>query len=123
MAITQALITDGCSNTFMVGEKCMNLTYCTTTCGPDDNGGYVGGYQDDVARWGCFPPAPCWYGPFATASTLSPHNYQFGSTHPTVVNFVMCDGSIQPIHYSIDPTVFSHCSSRNDGVPFSPGQL
>ena len=123
MPISQAQISDGCSSTFLVGEKRMNISFCMTACGPDDNDGYVGGFQDDVVRWGAFPPAPDWQGPFATFATLIPGDYQFGSSHPGVVNFVFCDGSLQGIHYSIDPTVFSHASSRNDGVPFSPDAL
>jgi prepilin-type N-terminal cleavage/methylation domain-containing protein len=122
-AINEAQITDGCSNTMLVGEKRMNINFCTTACGPDDNDGYVGGFQDDVVRWGCFPPAPDWQGPFATFANLVPGNYQFGSSHPGVVQFVFCDGSLQVIHYSVDPTVFAHASSRNDGVPYDANGL
>jgi hypothetical protein len=122
-AINQAKITDGMSSTMLVGEKRMNISYCMTQCGPDDNDGYVGGFQDDVVRWGAFAPAPDWQGPFATFATLIPGDYQFGSSHPGVVQFVFCDGSLQGIHYSIDPTVFAHASSRNDGVPYNPDAL
>ena len=122
-AINQAKITNGMSSTMLVGEKRMNISYCTTQCGPDDNDGYVGGFQDDVVRWGAFAPAPDWQGPFATFATLIPGDYQFGSSHPSVVQFVFCDGSLQGIHYSVDPTVFAHASSRNDGVPYNPNDL
>jgi hypothetical protein len=39
----------------MVREKHMNLTFVTTQPQPDDNDGYVGGFQDDVVRWAAFP--------------------------------------------------------------------
>jgi prepilin-type N-terminal cleavage/methylation domain-containing protein len=123
--INEAKITDGCSNTFLVGEKRMNTNFCTTQCQPDDNDGYVGGFEDDVVRWGepQFAPQPDWQGPLATPSTLLPGDYQFGSSHPGVVQFVFCDGSVLGIHFSIDPIVYSHASSRNDGIPFTANQL
>jgi prepilin-type processing-associated H-X9-DG protein len=122
-AISQAKISDGMSNTFLVGEKRMNISFVTTQTQPDDNDGYVGGFQDDVVRWGAFPPQPDWQGPLATFATLIPGDYQFGSSHPGVVQFVFCDGSVQGIHYSVDPAVFAHASSRNDGVPYNPDSL
>ena len=121
--INESKITDGCSNTMLVGEKRMNVAYCMTACGPDDNDGYVGGFQDDVVRWGCFPPAPDWQGPFATFSTLTPGNYQFGSSHPGFVQFVFCDGAVHAVHYSIDPKVFAEASSRNDGETYNTDSL
>jgi len=122
-AISEARITDGMSYTMLVGEKRMNVTFCTTQCQPDDNDGYVGGFQDDVVRWGAFPPQPDWQGPLATFATLIPSDYQFGSSHPDVVQFVFCDNSLHGIRYGVDRTVFAHASSRNDGVPFSPNDL
>ena len=121
--INEANITDGMSNTMLVGEKRMNVSYCMTACGPDDNAGYVGGFQDDVVRWGCFQPAPDWQGPFATFATLTPGNYQFGSSHPGVVQFVFCDGAVHGVRYAIDPKVFSNLSSRNDGTPIDMNSL
>jgi prepilin-type N-terminal cleavage/methylation domain-containing protein len=123
MAINEAKITDGCSNTLLVGEKRMNIAFCTTQTQPDDNDGYVGGFQDDVVRWGCFPLQPDWQGLLATSNTLLPGDYQFGSSHPGICQFVFCDGSVLGIHFSVDPAVFSHASSRNDGVPFTTNQL
>jgi prepilin-type N-terminal cleavage/methylation domain-containing protein/prepilin-type processing-associated H-X9-DG protein len=122
-AINEARIKDGCSSTFLVGEKRMNVSYCASQNQPDDNDGYVGGFQDDVVRWGAFPLQPDWQGPLATAQTLTPGDYQFGSSHPGVANFVFCDGSLQGIHFSVDPVVFSHASSRNDGATVDPTQL
>ena len=126
--ITQAKITDGCSNTILLGEKRMNISYCTSQCQADDNAGYVGGFQDDVVRWGQLLPQPDFQAPLSPLTTngvVTPgeYNSQFGSSHPDVVQFVFCDGAVQVIHYSVDPTVFSHASSRNDGVPFDLGRL
>lgn len=42
---------------------------------------------------------------------------QFGSSHPDAAGFVFCDGSVQPIAYSIDAAVFERLGGRNDGGP------
>jgi prepilin-type N-terminal cleavage/methylation domain-containing protein len=39
----------------------------------------------------------------------------FGSSHPGVVQFVMCDGSVQPLGRDINPTVLDRMAQRNDG--------
>jgi prepilin-type N-terminal cleavage/methylation domain-containing protein/prepilin-type processing-associated H-X9-DG protein len=125
--ISEASITDGMSNTLLVGEKRMNINYCTTQCQPDDNDGYVGGFQDDVVRWGAFTPAPDWQGPLAAQpasfATLAPNDYQFGSSHPGAAQFVFCDGHVLGIHFKVDAGVFMQASRRNDGVPYDAGQL
>ena len=67
-------------------------------CGPDDNDGYVGGFQDDVVRWGAFAPQPDWQGPFATFATLIPATTSSAPRIPEWCNpfFAMarCKGSI-----------------------------
>ena len=53
--ISLADVTDGASNTIMAGEKRMNAEYYFFAPGagePDDDAGYVGGYQDDIVRYG-----------------------------------------------------------------------
>jgi prepilin-type N-terminal cleavage/methylation domain-containing protein len=115
--ISQANVTDGMSNTILVGEKRMNTAFCTTECQVDDNDGYVGGFQDDVVRYGSFPPEPDWQGVLIQPGTLTNGDYEFGSSHPTLVQFVFCDGAIHGISYRIDQTLFSNLSSRNDNQP------
>ncbi len=116
-------ITDGTSKTILIGEKRMNITYCTTDQQPDDNDGYVGGYQDDVVRFGA---ATSPFGPIVpeqdiqgaqyTSATLHPGIFEFGSSHPGVVQFVLCDGSVQSIAISIAPSNFQLWASRNDNA-------
>ena len=60
-------ITDGTSHTLLIGEKRMNYNYCTTDQQPDDNDGYVGGFQDDVIRFG---EANTSYGPLVPEPDL-----------------------------------------------------
>ncbi len=127
--ISLADVTDGASFTIMVGEKHINLSFDRTECGPDDNVGYVGGFQDDVVRWGDYspnsslhlPPQPDNYSPLDTSGTIIPHIYRFGSCHAAGTQFVFCDASVQLIRYTIDPEVFRRLSSRNDGLTISAG--
>ncbi len=116
-------ITDGTSKTLLIGEKLMNVTYCSTEQQPDDNDGYVGGFQDDVVRWtaaasvyGPLTPNPDISGPPYTIATLWPPTLEFGSSHPGVVQFVLCDGSVQAIGFTIDPLAFQYWGVLNDGA-------
>jgi hypothetical protein len=41
--------------------------------------------------------------------------YSFGSSHAAVVQFAMCDGSVQAISRDIDATILDRMAQRNDG--------
>jgi prepilin-type N-terminal cleavage/methylation domain-containing protein len=117
-------VTDGLTKTILIGEKCMNVAFCTTDQQPDDNDGYVGGFQDDVIRYGdavspwgpAVVPTPDFAGPQYTGATLFPTSHSFGSSHPGVCLFVLCDGSVQGINYEIDPLIFERYCVREDGM-------
>jgi prepilin-type processing-associated H-X9-DG protein len=132
--MTIGQLTDGTSNTIMVGEKNLNPTnYAGSQCGPDDNAGYVGGFQDDVVRWGArgvmdgrgafsgmlFPPAGDSFGPTETFAMIrdSGRNFWFGSAHHSGAQFVFCDGSVASISYGVDGEVFRRACCRNDRLP------
>lgn len=121
--IRESMIRDGLSNTLLVGEKRMNTQFVRTECQPNDNDGYVGGFQDDVVRFGAVIPEPDFVGPHYTVSTLYPGNHQFGSSHPGVTVFVLGDASVHNVSYTVDLEVFRRASSRNDGEPFSFDEL
>ena len=110
-----AAITDGTSNTMLIGEKHMNLGFVDSLPQADDNDGYVGGFQDDVVRWGAFPPARDVVAPMYDWSTIHPPIWQFGSVHPSGFQGVFCDGSVRTMSYFIDQTVFSNICNRMDG--------
>jgi prepilin-type N-terminal cleavage/methylation domain-containing protein len=112
-AITFAQVTDGLSNTLLIGEKHLN---------PDHLGDYQYGdgtfYNDD---W------PVSYGRFAGISyplavfptDPIPINVlagRFGSWHSNgVCGFAMGDASVQKLSPAIDSTVLEHLAVINDG--------
>ena len=102
-AISLADVTDGASNTIMVGEKRMNADYYVFPAGggePDDDAGYVGGFQDDIVRFGALggatpqapyqalPPEPDLASKVANPATAQYYGYQFGSAHAGSAQFV-----------------------------------
>jgi hypothetical protein len=103
-----AEITDGTSNTLLVGEKRMNRALLGTKQ-TDDNQGYTCGFNYDTIRKTTRPPAPDYNAPTGDGGGL------FGSSHIGVVNFVFADGSVHTIPYSIKPTVFMYLGQKDDG--------
>jgi prepilin-type N-terminal cleavage/methylation domain-containing protein len=116
-------IPDGSGNTILVGEKLMNTAFATSQCQPDDNDGYVCGFQDDNVRWGAFPPQRDFTGPMYNWGAIHPRIWSFGSSHMAGFQAVFGDGSVRLIKFSVDPTVFRYASSRDDGQPLNLGDL
>jgi prepilin-type N-terminal cleavage/methylation domain-containing protein len=108
-------ITDGTSNTCLVGEK--TLTPDNYYNGVDlcDNGDAFQGDNADIARWSRWTRD--------TTSYILPmqdtpgywHSYAFGSAHADSFGMAFCDGSVQSINYTIDPEVFCSLCNRMDG--------
>jgi prepilin-type N-terminal cleavage/methylation domain-containing protein len=114
-----AKITDGTSKTIMFGEISKLRA-----------AGFQGFNGDDSA--GVFTGELCPLAPFPDAATynestpdpwdITPAGYfgvtgsgvSFGSSHPGVVQVVMCDGSVQGLSRSIDPTILDRMAQRND---------
>jgi prepilin-type processing-associated H-X9-DG protein len=113
-------ISDGCSNTIMIGE----LQRITDIAPRSKDGWAIGGPAtlfttgammsfDGKARKSVVPP---------DIGTMM-NNHFFGSPgseHNGTVNFGMGDGSVRSLSTSIDPNVFALLGSMADGVPVSP---
>jgi len=98
-------ITNGTSNTFLVGEKYLNPdNYTTGSDGGDNESMYVG-FDNDISRSTAYPPMQDRRG---LGSTLA-----FGSVHTGGLNMAYCDGSVSFVSYSIDPAVFKRAGNRN----------
>ena len=104
-------ITDGTSNTYLLGEKYLCPDNYANGNDVGDNEDAMMGYNQDIARWhySGYPPIqdrPGWV-----------NGVSFGSAHANGFQMAFCDGSVHMISYSIDPTTDDHLAKRNDGVP------
>lgn len=125
LPMTPAHIRDGLSNTALFGEKCMNIRYCMTDSQPDDDIGYSVHFQDDNIRMasnkGYVGIVPDFFGPqYSPAANNMRNTWLFGSSHPGVTQFVMCDGALRAIENEISGTTLKQLCARNDGQVVSP---
>jgi hypothetical protein len=105
-------ITDGTSNTFLVGEKHVNPARWGQANG--DGSVYYGSNGRNFARLAGpgFPLA---------RSDSDPDPYKrnpdtrFGGRHPGICHFVFCDGGVRPIRVSVSETTLGLLSARSDG--------
>jgi hypothetical protein len=98
-------ISDGLSNTLLVGEKHVPLG--TFGQGWLDNSTYNGDYPQ------CFARAA---GPdYPLAKTITEMSWSFGSYHDGIVQFSFADGSVRPLPVSIDPQILGLLAARADG--------
>jgi prepilin-type N-terminal cleavage/methylation domain-containing protein/prepilin-type processing-associated H-X9-DG protein len=113
--VRPAHIVDGLSGTYWVGEKQLLPDHYTTGSNGADNGSMYQGHDWDNMRWVADIPR---------RDQAGVDNWQvFGSAHSSGVNFVMCDGSVHTISYSIDPAVHLRLGNRKDGQPVDVGAL
>lgn len=106
-------VTDGTSNTYMLGEKyCDPFTYRNGTSQSDDWSMYTG-HQDDIARSTFLGWTPR---PDTRGLALRTH---FGSAHPGACLFGFCDGSVRSVTFTVDAQVHRRLGNRHDGEPVS----
>ena len=114
--ITVAMITDGLSNTYMVGERWCAPDHYTDGQWWGDDWAMFTGWQDDITRSACYDtetPSNS-FTPLPDTPGLS-YRGRFGSAHSDACNFVFCDGSVHAISYTIDAWTHRCPGVRNDG--------
>jgi prepilin-type N-terminal cleavage/methylation domain-containing protein/prepilin-type processing-associated H-X9-DG protein len=116
--VKMADITDGTSNTLMLGEKHVNPdNYLDGQDGGDD-WTFMSGCQDDICR-GCGAPEDAPYYPRPPIQD-TPGNavgsMNFGSAHGNSLNMSTCDGSVHAISYNIEFETFRRLCNREDGL-------
>ncbi len=126
--VTMADITDGASNTYLLGEKYLDPDHYANGQDHADNECLFNGYDNDSARvtWcdeqNLNDPSNAFYTP--KQDTPGEENWLcFGSAHANGFNMAFCDGSVQFINYSIDPVVHHRLGNRKDGLPIDANKL
>lgn len=109
--VSDSMIRDGLSNTYLIGEKYCNPTYYELENAPTDNEGMYYGADDDNQRRTHSSSLPM------QDRTGYSGNYNFGSPHAGTFGMVLADGSVQRISYSIDAETHSNLGNRADGNP------
>jgi prepilin-type processing-associated H-X9-DG protein len=97
-------ITNGTSNTYLLGEKYINPTdYFTGLDGADNENMFIG-FDNDICRTTAIPPLQ------------DKRGYQdyirFGSTHVGGFNMLYCDGRVELVSYDVDPKVHLRAGDR-----------
>ncbi|MDZ4657921.1 MAG: DUF1559 domain-containing protein [Bythopirellula sp.] len=101
-------ITDGLSNTYLIGEKFLESDHYHDGLVPYDDQCYYIGFDQDYNLTSRFPP-------LRDIPLYADGAFLFGSAHPTVISMVLCDGSVHSISYDIDIEVHRSMGSRDAG--------
>lgn len=109
-------ISDGASNTLLVGERNVNRKRLGQSDQYDENNGYFNGWDWDTIRWGYERPAPDRY-------DNSHYDRRFGSSHRGGVQFVLGDGAVRMVNYGVSLQTFQRLCNRKDGQPIGPDGL
>jgi prepilin-type N-terminal cleavage/methylation domain-containing protein len=119
--IKMADVSDGASNTYLLGEKYLNPDcYASGEDVGDDEAAFIG-QNNDIVRW---------------SGLTATNHYQlmqdtpgggscnaFGSAHANSFNMALCDASVRSINYTIEPEIHRCLCNRMDDVPIDPKSL
>jgi prepilin-type N-terminal cleavage/methylation domain-containing protein len=120
-------ITDGTSDTLLIGEKYVDPAFAFVNGAPpngscNDDQGWVDGWDNDAI---CFANGFNGQGgPAELPKPIIPGKpnptddcgFNFGSVHENMMS-VFCDGSVHAINFNIDPGVWARLCKMDDGEP------
>jgi prepilin-type N-terminal cleavage/methylation domain-containing protein/prepilin-type processing-associated H-X9-DG protein len=98
-------ITNGTSNTYLLGEKYLNPHDYFTGNDPADNENMYVGADNDVNRMTLSAPLRDTWGYQAAL--------RFGSAHVGGCNMLYCDGRVEIVAYDVDPAVHKRAGDRH----------
>jgi prepilin-type processing-associated H-X9-DG protein len=117
-------IRDGTSSTYLIGEKYLTPDhYETGNVGADNESMYTGFNNDNFRS--------VWRDAGNHVNSWTPvqdtpgfdSDFRFGSPHVGGCHFVMCDGSVQIISYSINDEMHRRLGNRDDGLPVDQSRV
>jgi len=106
--VRAADVRDGLSQTYLAGEKYVRTDSYESSADLGHDQSLYSGVDLDINRWTIDPPL--------RDSTADTHR-RFGSAHAGGCHFVMCDGAVHFVAYSIDRDVHRSLGHRSDGGP------
>ncbi len=109
-------VTDGLTNTILVGEKQLHQT-TQGSAGGDNEAWNNSGWDQDCVRFGEAVPQSDAEHPTSASPTF--WSVRFGGSHPGGVNFALGDGSVRFIRYGIDAPNWMRLCLVNDGEVIS----
>jgi prepilin-type N-terminal cleavage/methylation domain-containing protein/prepilin-type processing-associated H-X9-DG protein len=107
-------ITDGASNTMIVGEKRLVPSKYDTGEWHDDRG-WSDGWDPDIMRSTMFPLAQDAEEPDTESGGKHALPFSFGGAHTGGMNAVFADGSVQTLSFDIDQETFNRLGGYADG--------
>jgi hypothetical protein len=108
--VRAADVSDGLSQTYLIGEKAMSAGQYTTGRDQGDDSDIYHCPGGNCVRWAKKSPVQDMAG---TESCWSCHS--FGSAHPTSWNAVFCDGSVHSLSYAMNFSTHAALASRAAG--------
>ncbi|MFO0901021.1 MAG: DUF1559 domain-containing protein [Pirellulales bacterium] len=106
-------ITDGTTNTYLIGEKYLNADEYESGVGLGDDQTVYSGDERDVVRFARdFPPTRDFLG--------LDNTWGFGSPHASAFNMAYCDGSVRSVNYTIAVDTHRYLANRADGNAVQP---
>ena len=117
--ISPAMIPNGLSNTYLIGEKYVDPDDYFSGEDGGDNETAMSGYDNDTGRSASLPPMIDTPGVNMDLATTDGGDV-WGNAHPNGMRFVFCDGSVHVISYSIDPTTHKELANRLNNQPIDP---
>jgi prepilin-type N-terminal cleavage/methylation domain-containing protein len=101
-------ISDGASNTLLLGDRRLNVRLLGHPQ-TDDDTGYASGWDQDIMRRTDIPPRPDYAAPTGNGEL------RFGGSHPGVFSIALADGSVRSLSYYVNSNTFRNMGNINDG--------